>query len=244
MSFFCRLFCFLSFLGFSTVAVADDFVFNLGMDTQWRSMPLQKGFGDNIVKKHYPQGSVYGGMKFNDIFGFELGYQRSVSADRKGILDKNNGANYFGVGMLDPAAPNDYWTSHSKVSTQGFYTGVLGFLPISEEYRLKFIASIGVVRMKTKIITSLDFFDSFTRITTMNSSQFNFIQTKWIPKVGAGIQHMINDNCGVRAMATWEQTNRFNHIVGVDPTDGLPSTKAFASLKNSTTLGLGLFYNF
>ncbi len=229
--------CVLSFVGFSTVAVGDDLGFNVGADAQWRFMPLQKGSGDNIVKKSYPQGAVYGGMKFNDFFGLEVGYQRSVSAKRQETLNVNY-VSYFSDSLeIDPG---DHYVSRSKVSTQGFYTGVLGFLPISEEYRLKLIASVGVVRMKTKISSALDLVEPTG--TTSNSLVRTFIQTKWIPKVGAGIQHMIDDNIGVRAMAGWEQTARFKRIRGIRP-DGTLSNYA-ASLKNSATLGLGMFYNF
>ncbi len=233
--------CCLSLLGFSFVASADDFVFNLGMDAQVRSMPLQQGFGSNIVKKSYPQGALYGGIKFNDYFGLELGYQRSITAKRKERLD-SDGVSYFGVGLaLDP---DDYETSRSTVSSQGLYTGLLGFLPISEEYRLKGIASVGVVRMKTKITSALDLFDPFSNTTVINNSQFNFVQTKWIPKLSVGIQHMINDHLGVRALAGWEKTSEFDHIVGVNAKNSVPSKTLYASLKNSTTLGLGLFYDF
>lgn len=230
--------CVLSIVGFSVVAAENNFGLSVGADAQWRFAPLKQGAGDNIVKKSYPQGAVYGGMKLNDTFGLEVGYQRSVV--KQSTKTFTNSFSYFSstAGLL---ATQSY-ISRAKVSMQGFYVGALGFLPISEEYRLKLIGSVGVVRMRAKIVSALDLVTGTT--TTINDQAFHFTQSKWVPKLGVGLQHMFDDNIGLRAMAGWEQTSKFKRIRGINANTGAPSSSLFASLKDSTTLGLGMFYNF
>ncbi len=113
--------CFLSLVGFSAAAAENrDFVFNIGADAQWRSAPLQKNFGDNLIKKSYPQGSVYGGVKLDDTFGLEIGYQHSASAKRQ--ISTSAPTSYFSQ-TLTPLPTNSF-IFRSKVSMQGVYAGV------------------------------------------------------------------------------------------------------------------------
>lgn len=213
--------------------VQADIVPQIGADIQYRYMSAKKGFGDNLVKEQYPQGSVYGGLKLNDWFGLELGYQTSTQVTRKQTLSGSAANAYSTILDLEP----DSWSFNTRSSIQGVYGSLVGFLPISEEYRLTLLASAGFARLKAK---------TTSRLTDVGTGQdlgnIAFSSTKWIPKVNVGIQHMIQDDIGVRALVGWEQTSKFSHMPATLTSGNANNYRL--SLKDSTTLGLGMFYNF
>ncbi len=213
---------------------------NLGFDVLSRSMSSYKGFGDNIVKKNYQQGNFYGGLRFNDLFGVELGYQRTLSANRRLALIGDS--SYFGE-ILQGISP-DHYVSYSRASIKGPYGNLVALLPISEEYRLKFIASVGVAKLRSRIQSRIDYVDGVTGAVDAQFFDIVFSKKAWVPKLALGLQHMINDNCGVRTLLGWEKTSKFSRVQGINSGSVALPSPVFSSLQNSTTMGLGLFYNF
>jgi hypothetical protein len=208
-----------------------DFLVHLGGDAQWRSVPLQKNFGDNLVKKDYLQTGVYAGMRFfDDSLGFEGGYQRSNSVSRQ--VDVSGTSSYFSSTL-----PTGTYVSSTKVSMQNMYGGVVGLLPISEVHRLKLMASVGAGRTRMRMTADL----AGTAVTAAWPLSFKAI--KWVPKANIGLQWMASQHLGFRALAGWEQTAQFNRI-RANNADKTVNTQYFASFKNGTSAGLGLFYSF
>jgi len=212
-----------------------DFLVHLGGDAQWRSVPLQKNFGDNLVKKDYLQTGAYAGMRFfDDSLGFEGGYQRSNSVSRQ--VDVSDASSYFSSTL-----PTGTYTSSTKVYMQNIYGALVGLLPISEVHRLKLIASIGAGRTRARMTADLA---STAAGTTVGSAwPLTFKSIKWVPKANIGLQWMASQHLGLRALAGWEQTAQFNRI-RANNADQTANTKYFASFKNAVSCGLGLFYSF
>ena len=228
----------MAFPAFALESADFDFSSNAGLDAQWRSMPLQKGAGDNVIKKGYHQGAAYLGLRLNDLFGLELGYQKSLTANRKTVFT-NPTSNYFSS-TADLVLP-DSLLSYGTASIKGPYVGLLALLPISDEYRLKLIASAGMARLQANLQSNM-------YIVQRNIPGFDFSlgfsKTAWVPKLSLGLQHMINDHWGVRTMVGWEKTSKFKRMQGTYLDNGAQSSAYFASLKNSTTAGVGIFYKF
>lgn len=211
-----------------------DLVPYVGADAQWRHMEFKKGFGKDQTKSNYPQGNIYLGLKLNPYLGLEAGYERAKTQKRDTSAlgsDVNFGA------VLFPFALNTVNELNTKTKLRSFHANVVGFLPISEEYCLQLIGSIGVARVNintTRNITSLNNRTlSDDRVAALREV---FSKKKWVPRIGIGLQHMLTCQLGVRAMANWEGTSMTMKTL-------TPSAFS-ARTKNSLNFGLGLFYNF
>ncbi len=205
-----------------------------GFDIQWRQMGFKAGYGDNQVKRHYPQANFYVGSTFNEYIGFELGYEKSVKKSRTVLITR--GDKDFGHLFSDPA-----FTYTTKVDTtiQGFHANAVGSYPLSKEYRLHCIASVGLAQLKLKVMRNVP-----TSAGGPNpdaaSVRREFVKTKYVPRLSAGLQYVINEHFGIRAMLTWEKTSKFKNLKPVN--NGTSPLRA--SVKDSTNLGLGIFYQF
>ncbi len=208
-----------------------DFLVHLGGDAQWRSVPLQKNFGDNLVKKDYLQTGAYAGMRFfDDSLGFECGFQRSNSVSRQ--VEVSGTSSYFSSTLSAGT-----YSSSTKVWMQNIYGALVGLLPISEVHRLKLIASVGAGRTRTRMTADL------TGTVVSPAWPLTFKAIKWVPKAHLGLQWMVNQHLGLRALAGWEQTAQFKRI-RANNANTTTNTQYFASFKNGTSCGLGLFYSF
>ncbi len=213
----------------------------LGLDAQWRHLSPKKGAGDNILKKHYQQSATHIGLRLNDLFGLELGYQKTGSANRH-MVPPDGAFNYFSD-TADPD-PNNY-ISYSKASIKGPYAHVLALWPISEEYRLKLIAAVGVARLRASLESRMDLMSAVTgQLLNPAELLFNFSKTAWVPKLSLGAEHLMNDQWGIRTLLGWEGTAKLSGIRGWNANLNQRSNAFVASLKNSTTAGVGIFYKF
>jgi len=225
MTFFVTVFI----LVFGTSAIAgstDGVVPYVGADAKWYHMPFKKGFGDNLTESNYPQANGFLGIKLNNFVGVEAGYEVAASKTRNAT--ESDGGTYFGV-----AIPSGTGALNAVTETKihGFNVNLVGFLPVSEEYALDLIGSIGLARLKLDITNNLP---------SLAVQEEKFSQEKWVPRLSLGLQHMLAKQFGVRATVGWEKTSSFDNLV---PTDA-PGSTLIAKVKDSTSVGFGLFYNF
>ncbi|MBS0423812.1 MAG: outer membrane beta-barrel protein [Proteobacteria bacterium] len=224
-----------SLLAFS--AAASDFsdkcnlIPYIGADAQWRHMEFKEDYGKNVTKKNYPQANIYAGLKLHENVGFEVGYEQSSTLKRKTTLP--GVATVFGISLPAILGNNQY---NLKTKINAFHANLVGFFPLSEEYCVQLIGSLGVARSKIKMSLNIPVFDSRAPLSTIHR---DFSKRKWIPKIGVGLQHMLTCQFGIRGMVNWEETSRFKNISVVNVT-----SKYIAHTKNSYSLGLGAFYNF
>ena len=205
----------------------------IGIDAQIRHMNFTKGFGDNLFRNIYPQCNTYLGVKFNDYFGIELGYQASKKQTR--IVSLNTGAINLGTAVPAPASPVVF-ASDSKI--QGAHINLVAFYPTYSD-ELELFASIGVGRLKAQ----------FTRFTisigngpvpSSLPTTFKFTQSQTVARINTGFQKMISDCIGFRGTIGWENTSRFKAITSSPITRRLTEIR----LKNSIVYSLGIFANF
>ncbi len=185
----------------ASAATADNqwgFTPYVGADAEWRHLNYQTGFGENIFRHDYPQGNIYAGLKFNDYLAIEGGYE---ATGRKSRVTTLGPGNIFAGNSTAGTTLQFSTTSRIK----GPHANLVGFLPIWDAYRLQLIGSVGFARLQENA--------EFTILTANGNPAIpdprTFKQRKSILRVGAGLQQMISDSWGVRAMVKWENTNKF-----------------------------------
>ncbi len=216
-------------LGLSLPVLADqNLVPYVGADAKWNQMKFKNSAGGNVIAKNYPQGNLFAGLKFNEWVGVELGFENTAKKNRNVTLP--GGANFFGVEL--PPGGSDFHVS-TKTKIDGFNANVVGFYPIMEECSLSLFGSLGLARLKLKTRAS------FTVGSDPEVTMRNFVKRTLVPRATVGIQKMLNECIGVRAMLTWEKTSAFKTIY-VKETE----SATFIRPKDSASVGLGIFYNF
>jgi hypothetical protein len=211
-----------------------DVVPYVGADAQRRSMEFKQDYGKNLTKQNYPQGNVYLGLKLNQYVGLEVGYEFTKTL-KKSTTANGTEIRFGQVFFPDIDTINGFDT---KTKIRAFHGNIVGFLPISEQYCLQLIGSVGVARAKIKIVHDVPIENNIPN-TAFAADHRVFSKSKWIPKIGLGLQHMVTCQLGVRAMAGWEGTNRFKDIKPTNVTSTL-----VGRTKDSFNFGVGLFYNF
>ena len=205
-----------------------DLVPYVGIDAQWRHMSFKKDFGKDQTAENYPQGNAYVGLKVTPFFGVELGYESTTNKNKNStVLGRDR---TFGFIFLpDEHERNQSFNFKTKTKIHGPHLDFVGFLPISDEYCLDLVGSLGVAYLKSKATFTLQ--DPLAPSLSLTS------KSKWVARVGLGVQQMITDQFGVRAMATWENTSQLKlKVKGKNEPSG--------RTEDSFILGLGLFFNF
>jgi opacity protein-like surface antigen len=201
----------------------------VGADAEWRHMNFQKGFGNNLFTHNYPQGNFYLGAQFNKYLAVEAGYEKTEGKTRTSILQ--TGDIQAGVLIDDP---DTTLRENSTGQIKGLHVNVIGLLPLCEAYRLQLIGMVGVTRLKSKLIKTITHIDN---VVILDDLSTHFKAKKSIFRLGAGLQHMINCNWGVRAMVKWEASKKLKMI-------GIENPELSIRPKNSFIYSIGAFYRF
>lgn len=213
-------------LGLALPVVADqDFAPYIGADAKWNQMKFKNNAGGNQLAKNYPQGNLFAGIKFNECVGFEAGYESTTQKTRSSVTPFE--ANFFG----DTSPSIDPLNAKSKTKISGFNANLVGFYPIMEDRSVSLLGSIGLAQLKLRNRVTYTFGGD------PEVFNLNFAKRKIVPRATLGIQSMLNECIGVRALLTWERTSAFkkvyakNSILNITP-------------KDSQSIGLGVFYSF
>lgn len=207
----------------------------VGADAELRHMNFQRDFGRNLFTHNYPQGNLYAGVQINEYLAVEGGYETTEIKHRTNTL--RTGDTVTGI-LIDE--PDTSLVINSTGQVKGLHANLIGLLPICDLYRLKLIGMVGYARLQANFVrTSISLTDP-TGTFLLNASEQTrtYKARKSILRLGAGLQHMINCNWGVRAMLKWEDTKRFK-IAG-EGGDVPSSIRA----RNSFIYSIGTFYTF
>lgn len=238
-------------------AMADiDFCFApyAGVDAQIRHLDFKKNFGGNALKKNYPQGNFFAGFKFHEYVGLEFGY--TVSEKKTAHVRHDNADIVFGAPLAQPRPliPSVGSSSHSSAKIKGWNANVVGFFPIlCEDDSLQLLGSIGVAQLKVKIkhtlTTTFNAIDGTQDIDIIDTDLLNSTPNKKFHKkykpllrISGGIQNMLTNCIGVRALVTWENTAKLK-TAGRDVASGV-TTLTMIKPKSSVNYGLGIFWSF
>lgn len=199
----------------------------VGVDGKWSKTSFSDN-ANNVLPRNYLQGNLFGGVQFNEWVAFELGYESTARKTKEAVV--RPGDTFFGSKSL---LTDDLHTK-TKTTLSGFHFNLVGLLPISEQYAISLFGSVGLAH--TKIRTLLQFFDVTDPSDVANR---DFTARKTIPRATVGIQHMMCNNIGVRAMVAWEKTSNLGYVYSTTT-----SSKLYLTPKDSVSAGLGVFYSF
>lgn len=211
----------------------------LGVDAQVRHIGFEKNYGNNLFKKDYPQGNVFGGFKLNQCIGIEVGYEATITRTAKNFIPEGS----IIAGETIPTLNTDLAEvgpilCSSSFQIKGWHADIMGFLPVCEEYRFDLIGSVGLARLEAypKIFRLGDAVGDLNPATRFRA----FPDTrKTVLRLGLGAQQMLAECVGIRFLVGWENTSRFNNIRSINP-----NTRALVKLDNSWNYGLGAFVEF
>lgn len=227
----------------------------LGVDAKIRHMDFQKDFGRTLLKNHYPQTNFFAGLKFNQYVGVEFGYEASKKKFHSVQHDNSNIV--FGVPLAQadpPYVPRIDNVTYNSSKISGVNANLVGFLPIDcEDNSLQLIGSIGVSQLKIKTKRTLEttFFDAVFHPDTGDITGFqptiehfdtHYKKRKTMLRVTGGVQNMLTDCIGVRALITWENTAKLK-APGIRVSTK-ERVEGFTKPKNSLSYGLGMFITF
>ena len=199
---------------------------------QMRTLPFKKGYGQENFKSHMPQAKISAGLKVNPYLGFELGYLRSVESHRNARTHSPHSI----LGFQLPSG--EFEGARTSARIDGTSISLVGFLPMAEDTQL--LGSLGLARLRVKlhyIPFESDLFPAFDQ-AQIQSGIRDFIATRYVPQATVGVQHMLTQTVGLKAMIGWDGTKRFNLLANKQ------EKPARASLKDSYNVGLGLAYYF
>lgn len=193
---------------------------------------------NSLFVKEQPGFNVYFGWRFHPNFGAELGYEWTADKPKAFIVQP-------GSTLL--SATNASGSPIRLTSKVRFKTGAIDFnafiplcaVPLWEEVIPEGIISLGVSGMKPSIKI---FSDASTPATTAFSNQFTTIKgrSKAIYRAGFGVQALVIENFGLRALWRIESTSFLRARNSLITTNS--STRVI--FKNASSVAVGLFFKF
>lgn len=212
----------------------------VGADVAWRHQGIQRDFGGNQVKKDFPQGDIYAGLKFCDYLGIQAGYEATTS--RRKTSNALGNEVVFGS-RISPDVPFGLNQVVTNSKIHGWHADLVGFLPFCVcDNQFNLIGSVGVAKLRYKIKLYNTISDNVTLSPNeVSGTVRTFSNSRYVARLGLGLQYMLTECAGLRAMATWENTSRIRKF---NPPRENPGSTIQLNLRNATTLGMGVFYNF
>lgn len=211
-----------------------------GIDIGQQNTKFKPLFGDNLFKKHLPKGNFFVGVKFNDYFGIEGGYETTLQRKRDVVLNGVHRNDYLGAGRysLLMLLPRDIARISSKSKISGWHMGITGEYPIyffSQQKRpLSIIGYAGIKHTTIKLTSNLYYHkDDPTMQTIYELNQKN---KKNLVRLSTGLQYFIHQNIGLRVIGSWENTSTLSPKNNGDP------ELLEARLKNSLGCSIGIVF--
>lgn len=203
----------------------------LGVDYQYRSLPLRENFGDNAFKQEYNQLNLYVGARFWRYLGLELNYSQTQNRTNSGRFDGNNVVN----GVFIPPGISESHQFQSKFSSFGGM--IMGFLPVPFDRlcRGDILLGIGVSHGTPK------FTDTITAINNtslLGAPNYTFQESRGYLRLLAGFQYLFNHNVGLRTAIIWEDTAQLRNMSSTE----VPHNPRRVGLKASWVYSFGIFF--
>lgn len=205
------------------------FNYFVGVDFQDRTMTFENDFGHGLFREHAFQYDLYGGIRFWNCWGLEIGYYANKSKNR--VIEFGPGDIALGqtLTLNDPTE-----THYTETKIKGPHIDVLGYYSLIPSWGIEMLGGVGVAYSKLMLKDAI--------IEENNISMTSPISRTYdIKKANAralvGLQTLVYACVGIRATVTWENTNVFNDL---KPTE-FPNDVRRVNLENSWLYGLGIF---
>lgn len=210
----------------------------LGVDGQVRQMRWQENLGKDHLRNVLWQHNYFAGMRFNDYWGLEMGYQHTFN-NFKNINIKVNE-------MFLNADYGNTVAAEFKVKSKvrGFNFNLKGYWPLWTKGGCQYdaYALLGASRL-TIAAEQMQLTDIGTgaprTAQQITDSHQHYKANSWASRVGLGMQVTMKEHYGLRAGLHWEGTSSFT--LEEKPLTGL---EQMAKPKRSWIGSVGLFYKF
>ena len=203
-----------------------------GVDAQARRMEFQDGFGDNLWKQNYPQANLYAGLRFGSYFGLVVGHENSKTKTQTVNLDNSE------IFLGEPAAAGAGSTTFRGSSDiKGTYAQLMGYYPIPFLKATEVFLGVGAIHNKIRLERQTLVFNNAPLI---GAAYRNYQESDTHAKVEVGIQKIICNHFGLRAVFGWEKTSAFENLKPVQN----PNDTRIVNLNDSWTAGAGFFWVF
>lgn len=198
----------------------------LGFDLELRDMGFKQGYGDKVFEKQYPQANLFVGLMFNEFFGIELGYEKTLKRSRNSSFTGGDVV----LGNIATSGTSGKFQSHGEL--YGPNINFMGVYKPCEAYPLEIFGSIGGSYLTAKFDRNLfEFNDGPASLLR------TFEQDKALWRIAIGLQYVIADCIGVRTSLKWENTSQMRLY-----TRELLANPPQIKLKDSLIFGLGFYY--
>lgn len=213
-------------------ALESRWVSYIGADLQSRHMKFAKPYSTGVDKNDYLQGNLYLGLRCNDFFGLEFGFERAMKKSENPNLPFS--ASCMGEDNTTPEGT----AIKTKTILEGYHSSVVAFLPLGFIPDSKLIAILGLARARIKTTLDSYEFDSLNPADQGWNRPYIFKKSRWIPRLGIGTQIMVNHHFGLRVLCILEKTSQYSYIVESR------SARRILLPKNSIIPSVGIFYKF
>jgi hypothetical protein len=199
----------------------------IGVDIQHRNMEFKTDFGDNLWKETYPQANLYLGLRYGSYFGFVVGHENSKT--RSQTVNLSPGETFLGVPLTDGL------TLHASGDIKGTYAQLMGYYPVPFLKSTELFLGLGIIHNK------MDLDDEIIAINDVAQNPpllFTTPASDTHAKIEVGIQKIICNHFGLRAVAGWENTSEFKNIRALQAL----TDPRHLDLKDTWTVGAGFFW--
>ncbi len=207
-----------------------------GVDAQARRMEFQDGFGDNLWKQNYPQANLYAGLRFGSYFGLVVGHENSKTKTQTVTLD--NSEIFLGA-PVGAGAGSETFRGSSDI--KGTYAQLMGYYPIPFLKATEVFLGVGAIHNKIRLEHQTLAVNNAPILPNLAGGEyFNYQESDTHAKVEVGIQKIICNHFGLRAVFGWEKTSAFKNLKPVQ----FPNATRNVNLNDSWTAGAGFFWVF
>ncbi len=188
----------------------------------------------NLSSREFPGGNGFVGVRLSEYIGFELGYEFTGKKEKTHQFIA--GETFFN--FTSPLLVGT--TVHSKMSFNGWHLDLLGFVPL--DHCIDLLLSVGYSATRAKLQFDVGALGNpivINAFPSLSSRGRTFL------RLGAGIQWMITDMTGVRALLRWKNTNRLN-LRSTPAIDFLVANYGVSRTmyKDALTAAVGVFFRF
>lgn len=222
----------ISFVGLMSSAHAsfDTYQLFVGVDFQERTLRFEEDSGGNLFQEHAFQYDLYGGLRFCEYLGLDLGYFASKNKNR--TAEFGPGDTVSGQ-VLPSTAPTETHFTETKI--KGPHIDVLGYYPLLPDYGIELLGGIGVAYSKLMLKDAVVAINDIT-LTSPIARIYDIKRAH--ARALIGLQTLVYSCVGIRGTVTWENTSVFNDI---KPADFPNDVRGNVNVKNSWAYGLGVF---
>lgn len=220
----------------------------IGMDFEYSIIKPNNDWR-NVLSTVYPGGNAFVGIRFMEYIGFELGYSFTGKKEKTRIF--NGQQSFFGV----PAPFLVNAGVRTQMSLNGWHVDLLAFIPLDHCIDLFIAPGVGTAKAKINVdvVTTAPLTISpfavapIVPIVTPFNVALSSVSTqgKTILRLGLGIQWMLTDITGVRAIIRWRNTSRVsirnNAVVNAFFAANNISRQIY---KDAVTASAGIFFRF